>query len=163
MPTQRLRHLSACIAGIETASGTGACFFRSVALLLDLGGKAEIVIGTFKAATPAELAGTSHAATSDFIHCWVESDGYVYSPTTFEGNGGRLAPAIPSVHYDVNGARDMRRLGLREVREAFAGRGLSAYLKAGRPMTPGPGLADVLLEAASVKYKLNERGGVEPA
>lgn len=163
MPTQRLAHLSACISQLKTASGTGSCFFRSVSLLLDLGGSAELLIGTFNAATAAEKEATPNAATSDFIHCWVEHDGYVFSPTTFEGNGNRLIPIIPSLYYETNGARDLHRLGLVDIRAAFGGRGLSAYLKHGRPMTAGPGLPSVLLETAGVKYKLNGRGGVEPA
>lgn len=163
MSTQRLLHLSACISQLKTASGTGACFFRSAALLLDFGGSAELVMGTFNAATPAEKKSTPNASTSDFIHCWVEYDDYVYAPTTFEANGNRLIPIITSLYYETNGARDMHRLRLADVRAAFGGRGLSAYLKHGRPMTAGPGLPSVLLEAAGVKYKLNGQRGVEPA
>lgn len=158
-----LPFLLGCITHFPPRPGLGVCFQRSAALVLDLGGRGELVIGTLAKASEQELAGQPFGATQDFIHCWVEANGWVLAPTLVEEQGD-LYRIDRETYLNTNSARDMKRLTYAKVRAAFRGRELEAHFKHGKPLKkPGKPFAIVLCRAAGVEIDVDPDGGLIPA
>jgi hypothetical protein len=155
-------HLTGCMTHFgPTHPGKGLCFHRSAALVLDLRA-GEVVMGTFRAASPAELKTMAAASMVPFIHCWVERAGEVWAATLIERMGNVLTPIGREAYYRANGAHDIYRLGYSDLLKAAAGTGISAYFRTGSPLIGGRTVGDILLRAAGVPHEINEVGSVLP-
>lgn len=144
------------------ADGTGMCIHRSAAFVLDVPG-AELCFGTLQPATPEQINGTPHLklSTEPFIHAWAEWDGKVFTPSMIEHDGMRLIPYEPELYYRTREVSDIHRLTRKQVIHLSGLIGLSAHLKHGRPAKLSVGAT--LLNAAGVRWKENEHGGLLPA
>jgi hypothetical protein len=139
----------------------GMCFHRSVALCLDLPGS-EVVIATFRAATPEEAARIPNASDVPFLHAWVEWEGKVFAPTLIESHG--LIAQPPEGYHRVNGAKNIRRVSRRAIRKHVADKFVLNQLTGAPGPQPYHGyLVDRLLAAAGIKHIVERDGGVLPA
>lgn len=160
IPLNDLKHLRASF-DYASSTGKGNCIQRSAALALDLGGS-EIVFATFRAASAADIAKDPRVSRTAFIHAWVEWRGWAYSPTTLERTNMLLVPWDREAYRTVNGARDVRVLP-RDAFERIARRfRLSAAFRYGRARAGHGELADALLNAAGVRYRVGEGRAVLP-
>jgi hypothetical protein len=178
-----LPHLAAALGYSARHHGSGTCFQRCAALMLDLTGvqgwKATaptLVFGVVRAATEEEQRTIPHASTVPFIHAWVEvrwqpqpQDGQpaqatvaVLAPTLIERMDG-LRPVERADYYDQNGVGRTWRLeadAFLKVAKRF--KLSSAFLhqkaRAGKGDVTG-----ALLTAAGVRYRLTEHNSVIPA
>ena len=119
-------------------------------------------MGTFRAATPAEIAKEINASKVPFIHCWVEHEGKVFSPSTIERRGNRLVAMDPEDYYRVNGAHDFYRLSRKDLIKAASGTGLAAHFRYGEPLKGGRTVAEILLAACGVPFALTKYRSVVP-
>jgi len=157
IPHPQLKVLS---AAMNLRGPKGMCFHRAVALCLDLPGS-SVVVGTLRAATPEEQVGHPERSKVPFIHAWVEFQDKLMAPTTIEQMGG-LVFIRPQEYYQVNGARDIRRLPRSAVANHVADQRVMRELLYGiHPGIPGY-LVGRLLDAVGVKYLVTPQGGVIP-
>jgi hypothetical protein len=147
---------------VQGTSGTGVCFHRSAALVLDLPGS-ELCIGTFRGATDEELKLNPKASTEPFLHAWVEHNGLVYAPTTIEANNNTLRPYTKAEYYEVHDAKDIHRLSRRDLISLSGKIGLSQHLLHGKPTKNDASVGGSILDAAGVEWKDSATGGVIPA
>lgn len=140
--------------------GHGMCFHWSVALCLDLPGS-EVVIGTFRAATPEERERIPNASDVPFIHAWVEWEGKVFAPTTLASTGYQFNAMPPEGYYEVNGAKNLRRVSRRTIRKHVADKAVLHQLLTGQQPKGQGYLVDRLMEAAGIKHAV-VGGGVLP-
>lgn len=164
MPVSMLPHLNAAMA-YKGRDGSNSCVQRSVALALDLRGSV-VTFGTLRAATPEQIeAGEvpANASRVPFIHCWVERGDTLYAPTTVERTGGCLVPMKREAYYELNGARDVRRVPLHDFRRIARRFGLSAALKHKSQRFGDGKVTEALLDAAGVRYVLSENRSLLPA
>ena len=138
---------------------TGLCIHRSAAFVLDMPGSV-LCFGTFRAATPEEIARDPRSSREPFIHCWAEYQGAVYAPTTIEAAGG-LRAIDPALYYQVNGATNIKRLSRPDLLKIAREIGLSAHLRRGKPARVSVGGA--LLDAVGIEYRIGLEGGLVPA
>lgn len=163
-------HLYFVVRYFSAENGKGNCFHRSAALVLDIPGT-EIVMGTFRAATPEERLQIGPRASSvPFIHCWVEAEiegkGRVaLAPTTIE-TVGELVTMPAAAYREKNGARDFYTITRKELLRLSGEYGISANLR-GKGDLKGEAatlrLGGVLLKAAGVPHAITAEGGVVPA
>lgn len=142
-------------------AGNGLCIHRAAGFVLDTPG-AELCFGTFRAASPEELAVDPRGSTEPFIHAWAELEGYAYAPTTIEAMG-RLVPIDRDYYYRINGARDIRRLSRKDVLRISGEIGLSAHLRHDKPTRNGASVGQTLMDAAGVRHAVTADGGIIPA
>lgn len=155
-----LRYLPAAMALLQEREGMRNCVQRSVALALDLP-HAAIVFGTLPAATPEQLAARPDSSREPFIHCWCEIGGYVLAPTTIE-QLGELRPIPRAVYYHLNGVSDPRPVPREEFARIAREWGLRSALKH-HPARFGNGkVAEALLAAARVRYRLGAGNALLP-
>lgn len=147
-----LRYLKAALAFTGRA-GSGSCVQRSVALALDLPGRAVVTFGTLRAATPEEVEQIGpQASRVPFIHCWVEVGDRVLAPTTLERAEGYLLPMARAAYYDTNAVRDpcpVPRADFERIVRRFR---LASALKHGSARFGDGAITTALLEAARVRY-----------
>jgi hypothetical protein len=147
-------------AAMKLRGPKGMCFHRSVALAMDLPSSA-VVVATLRAATPEEQVGHPERSTVPFIHAWVEFQDKLMAPSTIEQMGG-LVFMQPRNYYEVNGARDIRRLPRQALVNHVADNHVMRELLYGiHPGIPGY-LVGRLLDAVGVKYLVSPQGGVIP-
>jgi hypothetical protein len=157
-----LTHLSAAMSLSGTVPGTGTCFHRSAALMLDLPADAVMVFGVLRAATPEEIEKMPNASPVPFIHSWVEFRGMLLAPTTMERTGGELRPMPLEDYYTVNAITRTWRLTSTPFQQVARRFKLSAAFKHGSARAGKGEIIDALLQAAGVRYKLSERRTVLP-
>lgn len=147
-------------AAMKLRGPKGMCFHRSVALCMDLPGS-SVVVATLRAATEEEQVGHPERSTVPFIHAWVEFQDKLMAPSTIETMGG-LVFIRPENYYEVNGARDIRRLPRSAVANHVVDQYVMRELRFG--IHPGPPgyLVGRLLDAVGVKYLVSPSGGVLP-
>jgi len=147
-----LRYLKAALAFTGRA-GSGSCVQRSVALALDLPGRAVVTFGTLRAATPEEAVQIGPSASRvPFIHCWIEVGETLLAPTTLERTDGYLLPMDRAAYYELHAVRDVcpvPRLAFAAITRRFR---LAAALKHGSPRFGDGAITTALLEAAGVRY-----------
>jgi hypothetical protein len=136
------------------------CFHRSVALCLDLPGS-SLVVATLRAATAEEQVGHPERSPVPFIHAWVEFQDKLMAPSTIEQMGG-LVYMRPENYYQINGARDIRRLPRRTVANHVADPYVMRQLLHGIQPPISGYLVARLLDAAGVKYLVSPSGGILP-
>lgn len=156
MTTLELPTLS---AAMELSGPRGMCFHRSIALCLDLP-SSWLIVAKLRAATPEEQKRIPNASPVPFFHSWVELNDVIYAPTTIEVMGG-LKPMPRNDYYTLNGVSDVRYLSHKKVKTKIADRLILNHLNFGTPIPPGY-LVEKLFEAAQLKYKVSEQGGVIP-
>lgn len=145
-------------AMLMTAPGVqGLCIHRSAGFVLDTR-RAELCFGTFEPAVTDD----PRASTEPFIHAWAELDGLVYAPTLIETMGG-LMPMDRQSYYGVNGARDIKRLARVQVMRLSREFGLGQHLLDQTPLPPGVSFGGTLMDAAGVRWRDSEKGGIIPA
>jgi hypothetical protein len=148
---------------LKSPTGNGMCFHWSVAMCIDLPGS-EVVIATFRAATPEERKDIPNASDVPFLHAFVEWQGQVFAPTTLARTGGQFAAMNPAEYYAKNGATNVRRVSRRTIRKHVADGFVMQQLLGGpSPQAPTGYLVERLLKAAGVKYLVTRDGGVVPA
>jgi hypothetical protein len=153
------KHLQACLRMVAINGRSGLCIHRSVAFVLDTP-QSDLVFGTFRAATPEERLIVPGASTTPFIHCWAEWRGAVVAPTLYEKLG--LFPQSRNMYYELNGARDTKRLSRPQVLQLSGEYGLSAHLRYDSPIRGGKSFGTVLLEAAGVEWQDSGDGSIIP-
>lgn len=154
-----LRHLRGAIA-FEAGQGA-TCMHRAAALALDLP-RAEIYFGTFRPASPEEVASNPRASPEPFIHAWVEWEGRVFAPTLVEKLGG-LHPINRQHYYETNSPRDVHKLPRAEFDKIARRFRLSAAFRHLKARAGHGEYVDAMLTAAGVKWKESERGTILPA
>lgn len=156
---KKFPHLNGSMV-IKGKNGTGMCIHRSAAFVLDVPGS-ELVFGTLTPVTDEQANATPHLKLSrvPFIHAWAEWQGNVYSPSMIEHDGG-LKPIPRAFYYQTREVSDIHRLTRKQVIHLSGLINLSAHLKHGKPNKLSVG--GTLLDAAGVKWKLSEDGGLIP-
>lgn len=140
---------------LRAMPGQRLCVHEAAGFVMDVPG-ATLCFGTFRAATPEELAADPTAATEPFIHAWVEWQGKVWSPTL-------MAICPVEEYYAANDAKNVKRLP-RPALLALARRiGLSRHLRLGVPTRGGASVGMTLLDAAGVAHRTTPDGGLVPA
>jgi hypothetical protein len=149
-------------AAMRFTGDQGPCFHRAAALVLDLPGS-ELCMGTFRAATEEELKISPNSSDEPFIHAWVEHNGVVYAPTTIEAAGMALRPFTTAYYYGENGAKDIHRLSRKDLISLSGKYGISQFLLHSKPLKEGASFGAILMDAAGLKWKDSEKGGIIPA
>lgn len=144
----------------EPGTGSGSCFHRAVALLLDTPA-GVLAIGTVRAATAEERARIPNASREPFLHAWVEVGGFVYAPTLIE-RLGTLLPIERGTYYEANGVSNVHYLRRALVKRLAAEHGWSRHFLRNRPPRLATPLGSVLLAAAGIAYRIADGAGVIP-
>jgi hypothetical protein len=152
--------LPALSAAMNLKGPKGMCFHRAVALCLDLSGS-TLVVATLRAATEEEQVDHPERSSVPFIHAWVEFNDKLLAPSTIESMGG-LVFIRPEEYYQVNGAKDIRRLTRNAIRKHVADKHVLRQLLEGIDPPRRGWLVGRLLDAAGVKYLITPGGGIIP-
>jgi len=148
-----LRYLSAATA----YSGRGTnnlCVQWSVALALDVK-IGHVTFGTLRAANDAEAEVIENASREPFIHCWVEvGEATVLAPTTIKRTGGVLVPMLRSSYYEINAAKDVKRVARADFERIVRKHGVVSALRHLSPRFGSGKIVEDLLNAAGVRWRI---------
>lgn len=159
---KRLPHLWGAM-NIPTNHNHNLYIHRAAGFVLDMPG-AELVFGTVRAATDEEAAMIGPRASREpFIHAWAEIKGSVVAPTLIERMGGVLKGIDRDEYYKMNGVTDVHRLSRPDLLKVAKRIGLSRHLIKHVPTKGGASVGGSLMEAAGVKARSTEDGGIVPA
>ena len=154
----RARNLERALS-LKASNGQGSCFHMSFALVLDMH-DSELCVGTFAAATLAELMLVRNASLVPFLHAWVECRGSAFAPTLVERMDG-LVPMERAEYYTTNGVTDIKKLTRRQILKINRELRFSNYLRGGPP--PSSNLVEAMLNELGIRYVVSAHGGVLPA
>jgi hypothetical protein len=162
LTTLKLPRLRQVVEGLHPAvDGSGLCFHRAAALVLDMRW-AFLCIGTLRAASEQEAELNPRYSPVPFLHAWVEQGPVVWAPSLLEAHGGELLPIDRDAYYTANDARDIYRMGRAELVKLDRQHGWSRRLVFGRRKTGELSLGAVLLEALGVPHVVVD-GAVLPS
>jgi hypothetical protein len=152
-------HLKAALTYTSVTGNT--CVQRAAALMLDLPG-ATMVFGVMRAASAEEMGKDPRASPVPFIHAWVEYRGILLAPTTIERTGGELRAMPLDDYYRINGITKTWRLGPAAFLMVARRWKLSSAFKHNSSRAGRAEVADALLKAAGVRYRLSDRRTLLP-
>ena len=154
-----LRHLESIMDSGSPNQAKGACFFRAIALVLDLGGS-ELCIATLPGVTEKEFRADPRKSPTPFIHSWVEWTGKVIAPTDLERNDYVLGWHDRTDYYDLNEVGCVKRMDRGLVVKLAAENGWDRHFLKRDPLVRP--IVPVLLAAAGVSFEESARGGIVP-
>lgn len=155
---KKMPHLEATM---DRIGRNGACFFRSVGLVLDVP-QAKLCTGTFKPATPEERAVNPDMSDEPFIHCWTEIGGKVYAPTAYESCENHLYGFNRDDYYEGNGAKDVVCMDRARLLRLSRKYGLGKHLLYLRPLEGNLRFASIILDELGVSHTLSKEMGLIP-
>jgi hypothetical protein len=148
-------------ASFKLIGPRGPCFFRAVALVLDVP-QAKLMVGTFRAATPEEQAASPEVSPVPFIHAWTEIHGAVFAPTTYESCNAQLVPFDLVDYYQRNGTRDVVCMDRARLLRLSRKYGLDKYILYGAPLEGNLKFASVILDELGVRHRMSTDNGLLP-
>jgi hypothetical protein len=139
----------------------GMCFHKTVGFVLDVP-MARLCVGTFRGASPEELAIQPELSPDPFIHCWPEVGSLAFLLNRANLRDRVINRYDKQAYYRQNGTTNvvsMPRSRLLHLSRAY---GLAQHLLYHAPLVGDSKFATVILDDLGVSYSISDRGGLVP-
>lgn len=161
LPT-RLPHLDGAMVLRPAAQyiDRGMCFHKTVGFVLDVP-MAKLFVGTFRAATPEEIAEHPELSPEPFIHCWPQVGNVVFGLNYISGSF--TIPRFPqAAYYQQNGATNVVSMSRARLIQLSRQYGLARHLLYHDDLVGDAKFGSVILDELGVNHVISERGGLIP-